>query len=150
VSDISQRRVIPPKRKRSLQSKAWIAASLFVSACIITWTFSLPFRLADSATQNQIEREQQAEDIQQKRTRAEERREEAFANHKQFVQSMVRKRESTLPKPGNLQVRKHWKKRVAKVKKKLSELDKLGDPKNGSIQWVHKQALVDSLDDGPL
>lgn len=147
MSDSAEKRVIPQKRTRSRQSKALIAASLLVSACIIGWTFSLPFRLASSASQNQRERAEQAEQIHQKRTRAEEIREEAFANHQHFVSQMVKKRVSTQAKPGRLESRRHWDNRVAKVKKQLLEL---GNPEADTLQWHQKQDLLDSLEDGPL
>jgi hypothetical protein len=147
VSDSTAKRIIPPKRKRSLKSKLWIAGSLIVSGCIITWTFSLPLRLAASATQNQVERDELVEQIKQKRTLAEQRREEAFENQQDLVRLVVQKRGSTAAKPGNIESRQRWKKRAAKARKKLLAL---GDPKAGTIEWIQKQRLLESLEDGPL
>ncbi len=147
VSDTHTKRIIPPKHKRSTQSKLMVAFSLFVSVLIIVWTFSIPFHLVASARQNDLENVQLAKQIEQKRTQNQRIREDAFAAHQEFLQKIANQRGWVPSKPGSLEVRKHWEKKIAKVQKQLLEL---GDPEPGTNEWDRKQRLLESISDAPL
>jgi chromosome segregation ATPase len=123
-----------------------IAVSLMVSVCILSWTFSLPFRTNPSVNELKNQRLNLAESIQQKRTRAEQIRDDAFADHQQLVRVMNQQQQSNAQKPGIMASRRRWDRKVAKVK---NQLRSLGNPPEGSIQWLQKQRLLSLIDDGP-
>ena len=124
-----------------------VACSLLVSILIIIWTFSIPFHLVASAKQNDLENVQLAKRIEQKRTENQRIREDAFLAHQEFLQKIASERRSVSPKPGNVQSRRHWEKKVAKVQQQLLEL---GDPEPGTNEWERKQRLLESISDAPL
>ncbi len=152
MSDTDTKRIVPPKPSRSPQSKFWIAASLLLSACILTWTFWLPLRSLSSPTAKQTELSP-SEQIELKRTRAEEHREQALANHQEFVRRLVQQRELDGHKPGSFEAREYWEKRANKLKiqlQQLPDLPELDESPQKSLQWHRRAQMIDSLKDGPL
>lgn len=88
-----------------------------------------------------------AESIKLKRTRAEEIRDQAISNHQMFVRLTSERRQLNTRKPGIVETKKRWSERVGKARNRLQEL---GDPQEGSVQWIEKQRLLSTIDDGPL
>lgn len=137
----------PPPRRPWNQSKFWIAASLTLSIILLAWTISLPLRtLARPAAEEQLD---PIEKLQQKRTRAELLRAEAFANHREFLREVAIARAAPAPdKPGLNESRAHWQQQRARIEIQLKELEQ-EQPAKGTLQWQALQSMRNSLEDGP-
>ena len=129
--------------------------SFTLSGLILGWAFSLPFRLsgtslvssAKAAEQNEAFR--QLEQIQERRSNADEFRQAAIALDEKFMQSIREKRdaEKNRPRPGINESRERWQKHVTLVN---NELRAFRHAKEGTVEWEYRQSLLKSLDDGPL
>jgi len=140
-------RTNPPKPKRSTQSKLWITASLVLSIIVLGWTFSLPFRALPNAGDD--DKPALAERLQQKRSRAEQLRDEAFANHQEFLRTVsIQKAATQGNKPGRAESLAHWRDRKSQIAEQLKELEQEAAIK-GTLQWHAQRMLRESLQDGP-
>ena len=139
--------------KRSKGSKVWIALSFTLSALVLGWAFSLPFRqtgtpIVSSATGDDPNQPfRRLEQIRERRSNAEEFREAAIALNEEFMRSIRKKREAEKrDRPGIQESKEHWQRHVTLVHKQLKELD---DAEEGSLAWAYRQSLEESLEDGP-
>jgi hypothetical protein len=154
VTQAPETRKFVKTNKRSKSSKVWIALSFTLSALILGWAFSLPFRQSDTSlvssasTEEQSEAFRKSEQIRERRSNADEFRQAAIALDEKFMQSIREKRdaEKRRPRPGINESREHWQRHLKLVKK---ELQTYRYAKEGTVEWDHKQSLLKSLADAP-
>jgi hypothetical protein len=154
---VSQRSTAPyegEKEQRSKSSKIWIALSFVLSAVILGWGFTLPFRqpgdpLVTSGGGSPTSLAQDLADrIEQRRSAAEEFRQAAIALDQEFMRAVEKKRGTKRNKlPGIVEVRANWERRVAKVQTQLRQLNNAPE---GSLEATYRDELAESLNDGPL
>jgi hypothetical protein len=123
-----------------------------MSALILGWAFTLPFRkpgrslVSSTTSDGNAPQLELSERIKQRRTSAEEFRKTAIALDREFMRSLAKKREAKADVPGKREVKAHWKRHVKLVKKQLEQLK---DAEEGSLERQHRESLVESLQDGP-
>ncbi len=130
--------------QRSKSSKVWIALSFTLSALILGWAFSLPFRQHRHFACLVSERRGTKRSIPSNRSRSRNdvRMRKSFGKRqspwtKKFMQSIRKKRDAeNRPRPGINESREHWQRHVKSVKK---ELQTLRNAKEGTIEWDYRQ-----------
>ncbi len=156
---MSQRSTAPyegDKKQRSKSSQIWIALSFGLSALILGWGFTLPFRQpgdplvtsgGGSSSPTSLAQDL-ADRIEQRRSAAEEFRQAAIALDQEFMRTVEKKRGTKEDKlPGIVEARANWERHVAKVHDQLRQLKKCAE---GSLEAAYRDELAESLDDGPL
>lgn len=141
------KRVYIDQEKRSKGSKLWITLSFTLSALILGWAFSLPFRQSTAPVDRSNRNFPLPEEIRARRNAAAEFRQAAIALDDEFMRSVREKQEAwNRPRQGIEETRKQWRKRLALVK---HEVDELRGAKKGTLEWQHRQSLIESVNDGP-
>ncbi len=147
----------PPRRGRS--SRWWIGLSFLVSSLILLWAFTLPFRNPGPSvgSVNQVSGIQTAFSLSagQRRAEAEQFREDAIAEHHDYLRSLEKKRQlhDRRELPRKQEVVQRWNQRVelmqARIKKLDSEIQR-SDAPEGSLMWQNREELTKVLDDKPI
>jgi hypothetical protein len=153
VTQAPETRKIAKANQRSKSSKVWIALSFTLSALILVWAFSLPFRQSSTSLVSSTNAEEPSDafrrsaQIAQRRSNAEEFRQAAIALDKKFMQSIRKKRDAeNRPRPGINDSRERWQRHVKSVNR---ELRAFRNAKEGTLEWDYRQTLLRSLEDGP-
>lgn len=74
-------------------------------------------------------------------------REAALLADRKFMQQVAdRKKKQREQVPGIEQVRQHWQQRAHEAQR---EIDQLAAAPEGTVQWVYREQLKESLQDGP-
>ena len=127
--------------------------SFTLSALVLGWAFSLPFRHTGTPMVSSAKGEadsqafRRMEQIRERRSNAEEFREAAIALNEEFMRSIRKKREAEKrDRPGIQESKEHWQRHVTLVHKQLNELR---DAREGTLEWAYRQSLEESLEDGP-
>lgn len=132
-------------------SKLWIILSFLLSALIIAWTFSLPFRSSHLVSVTNAEPSSKTavldlvDQVKLRKTEAEAYREAALALDQEFMEAVARKNQQAVV-PGIEHTVQNWEKHEASVKR---QLQMLGNPEKGTPEYEHAMELLDSLKDGP-
>ncbi len=137
--------------------RLWIAFSFGLSACILAWAFSLPFRgnksmvtFGDSETHgdplgvNPVSRSS-------RETANENYVHSMLQLDRELKMQVAAKQASPKNLPGKTEARNHWRKRL---KNRVEDLKLLTDSvdgkiKKGSIEWHAQQELQKFLEDAP-
>jgi hypothetical protein len=143
------RRVLPANR--STGSKLWICCSFALTAVILVWTFSLPFQSESSLTsiRKQGAQAPQIDLVQQvalRRSEAEQYRAEAIALDKDLMRAVAERNAPKTDLPGIKHVRRKWQQTVADTQR---QLELLGNPQPGTVEWDYAERLLRTLEDGP-
>ncbi|MFK8110609.1 MAG: hypothetical protein AB8B91_00315 [Rubripirellula sp.] len=133
-------------------SKLWIGLSFLLSACILAWTFTLPFRteggLVSSVTKTDFQPEplELIDQVRQKRTEAEDYRQAALELDEKLMRAVAEKNTKPENLPGIEQSRDRYERRKQSVRKQLLLL---GVPEEGTPEWNYAKKLLESLQDAP-
>ena len=141
------------KRKERKTKRFWITLSLLLSTALLVWSFSLPFRqpgqpiVSSSPSQQAGEGQLDlSEQIQQRRTNAEEFRDAAIALDREFMRAVAERNRPKRDLPGHQDSKAAFERHVESVKKQLRQFK---DAKEGTVEWEAKQQLLASLQDAP-
>ena len=143
-----------PTPAETRKARIWLALSCLLTIVIMVWAFSLPFRSDALTFAEQSDGEESTTGSaggglfhdEEAKFRADQFRAAAIALDQEFMQ---RRREKNQPRnlPGKEQVNQYWDGHVQHVQR---ELQQIGEPQRGSLEWQEQQELLKSLDDAPL
>lgn len=127
----------------SKSSLLTVGLSVATSLAILTWALMPPKRALQKSKEGGsvglVER------IRQRRDLADEYRAYAESLDRQLMLKLEKSRERW-PVPGIREVRERWEMKVKSTKRRV---DQLKGAKRGSIEWIERQELLKSLEDGP-
>ena len=131
---------------KSLGSSCWIVLSFALTAVIVGWAFSLPFRKHERPLliwdDNDVPRGGELRKVRMTKEEADAYRAAAIRRDREFL----RRRRDQLRNRGPLRdaadAEAHREERVASMKKKV---DQLSDAPEDSLQAKYRQELIDKL-----
>lgn len=140
------------KHRRSDRSgQFWIALSFSISAAILAWSFTLPFRGSndsklDSGQDALPVRLSPTELAEQRRNRADEFRHAAIALDREFMRSLKKKQtvQASQPKPGTTEVKQHYQRRQRQM---AQQVTRFAGAAPGSVEAEYRTDLLRNLED---
>ena len=138
----------PPRSRRSI---LWICLSFLLSAIVLGWTVSLPFRQGNHSLVSSERTSETTNPLQVSRVglsggSSSDTLESAIQMDREFMKTVAKLRPKRRPVPNFVHARKHWNQRLESANRELAELE---DAEEGSLEWRYRERLLSSLEDRP-
>ncbi len=141
-------------RGKKPNSRIWLLYSLVLTVLIMGWAFSLPFRSGglsyvhskDKTPGQETESDQDGIRPVQTESRADEFVAAAIAMDEAYMRQR-RERSRLKQVPGRAEVKARWNQRQQWV---MKQVEAIGSPEKGTIEWQEQQELLTSLEDSPF
>ena len=142
-----------PDRRDHFQKpkRPWMAIgiilSLLTSCTLLIWAFTLPLRRLSSSTKPVATQQNPLEIARQKRSEAQEIREVAIVDHRNFLHSLEKENERKFKQdlPGKKNLQQRWTRSSEKMQREISELTRVieeHEAPKGSILWENREQLM--------